>query len=99
MGVGPLCRLFGKSRQAFFDRKWHSTEQEKSEVVAIELVQQVRRGLPGMGIHRLYKCLFQPLRSNGLKIGRDKLLEILRKHKMLITSKGRRNPKATQFNH
>ena len=59
----------------------------------------MRRELPGMGIHKLYKCLFQPLRSNGLKIGRDKLLEILRKHKMLITSKGRRNPKTTQSNH
>lgn len=99
MGVGPLCRLFGKSRQAFYDRKWYSAEQEKLEVIAIELVQQVRRELPGMGIHKLHKCLFQPLISNGLKIGRDKLLEILRKHKMLITSKGRRNPKTTQSNH
>jgi len=99
MGIGPLCRLFGKSRQSYYDRRWHFSDQEKTEVIAIELVQQVRRELPGMGIHKLYKCLFQPLKSHGLKIGRDRLLEILRKHKMLITSKGRRNPKTTQSNH
>lgn len=99
MGIGPLCRLFGKTRQAYYHRKWYFNEQEQSEIIAIELVQQVRRELPGMGIHKLYKCLFGPLKSHGLKIGRDKLLEILRKHKMLITSKGRRNPKTTQSNH
>lgn len=99
MGVGPLCRLFGKSRQAYYDRKWYFNEQEQSEIIVIELVQQIRRELPGMGIHKLYKCLFEPFKTHGLKIGRDKLLEILRKHKMLITSKGRRNPKTTQSNH
>jgi putative transposase len=98
MGIGPLCRLFGKSRQAFYNREWHFAEKEEVEIKVLELVAQVRRELPGLGIHKLYRILFQPLRTNGLKIGRDKLLEILRKHGLLITFK-RRNPKTTQSNH
>lgn len=99
MGVGPLCRLFGKSRQSFYKRKWHFTEQEQIEITVTELVSQVRRELPGLGAHKMYKCLFQPLRSNGLKIGRDKLLEIMRKYGLLIVRSKRRTPKTTQSNH
>ena len=98
MGVGPLCKLFGKSRQAFYNRKYYFSEREQQEMIVLELVSQVRRELPGLGGHKLYKCLYQPLRTNGIKIGRDKLFTILRNHNLLIDRK-RRNPKTTQSNH
>ena len=98
MCVGPLCRLFGKSRQAFYHRKHSFLEKEQQELIVLELVAQVRRELPGLGGHKLYKCIYQPLRTNGIKIGRDKLFTILRNHKLLIDRK-RRNPKTTQSNH
>lgn len=98
MGVGPLCRLFGKSRQAFYDRRRCFSEKEEQELIVLELVAQIRRELPGLGGHKLYKCIYQPLRTNGIKLGRDKLFTILRNHKLLIDTK-RRNPKTTQSNH
>lgn len=98
MGVGPLCRLFGKSRQAYYHRKWDISEQEQMEMVVIELIHQVRRELPGLGGHKMYKCIFQPLRSNQIKIGRDKMFTIMRKHNLLIDRK-RRNPRTTQSHH
>ena len=98
MGVGPLCKLFGKSRQAFYDRKHYFTEKEQEEIVVLELVAQVRRELPGLGGHNLYKCIYQPLRTNQIKVGRDKLFTILRNNKLLIDRK-RRNPKTTQSHH
>jgi putative transposase len=98
MGVGPLCKLFGKSRQAFYNKKWYLSEQEQQELVVLELVAQVRRELPGLGLHKLYKCIYQPLKTNQIKMGRDKLNTLLRNHGLLITRK-RRNPKTTQSNH
>ena len=98
MGVGPLCRLFGKSRQAFYHRKHSFLEKEEQELIVLELVAQVRRELPGLEGHKLYKCIYQPLRTNGIKIGRDKLFTILRNNKLLIDRK-RRNPKTTQPHH
>jgi putative transposase len=66
--------------------------------VVLELAAQVRRELPGLGLHKLYKCLYQPLRSGGIKMGRDKLNTLLRRHGLLVTKK-RRSPKTTQSNH
>ena len=40
MGVGPLCRLFGKSRQAFYHRKHSFLEKEQQELIVLELVAQ-----------------------------------------------------------
>lgn len=64
----------------------------------LELVAQIRRELPGLGGHKLYKSIYQPLRTNRIKIGRDKLFTVLRNHK-LLTDRKRRNPKTTQSNH
>lgn len=98
MGVGPLCRLFGKSRQAYYNRKWDLSEKEQLEIMVVELIRQVRRELPGLGGHKMYKCIFQPLRSNSIKIGRDKMFTIMRKYGLLIDRK-RRSPRTTQSHH
>lgn len=98
MGVGPLCKLFGKTRAAFYDRKNYYSERQQQDAIVLELVAQVRRELPGLGGHKLYKCIYQPLRTNGIKFGRDKLFTLLRTYNLLIDRK-RRNPKTTQSNH
>lgn len=98
MGIGPLCKLFGKSRQAFYYKKYYFSAKEEEEIKVLELVAQVRRELPGLGGHKLYKCIYQPLRTNDIKMGRDKLFTLLRTHQLLITRK-RRNPKTTQSHH
>lgn len=98
MGVGPLCRLFGKSRQAFYNRNWDLSEQEQIEIMVVELIRQVRRELPGLGGQKIYKCIYQPLRTNNLKVGRDKMFTIMRKYHLLIDRK-KRSPKTTQSHH
>jgi putative transposase len=98
MGVGPLCKLFGKSRQAFYQKEWHLSDAEQMELIVLELVAQVRRELPGLGLHKLYKCIYQPLRTNHINMGRDKLNTLLRNHGLLISRK-LRGPRTTQSNH
>src|SRR4051812_15306703 len=98
MGVGPLCKLFGKSRQAYYNKNWALSDQEQEELIVLDMVAQIRRELPGLGLRKLYMCLYRPFRSNGIKMGRDKLNTLLRKHGLLIT-KRKRQPKTTQSNH
>ena len=43
--------------------------------------------MPRLGTRKLYWLLKRKFKSEGLKVGRDKLFEILRKNKMLITKK------------
>jgi len=98
MGVGSLCKLFGKSRQAYYKKNWELSDQEQEDLIVLDMVAQVRRELPGLGLRKLYMCLYRPFRSNGIKMGRDKLNTLLRKHGLLITKK-KRQPKTTQSNH
>lgn len=98
MGIGPLCRLFGKSRMAYYDRKKHFKAVNQDEIIVLDLVAQIRRELPGLGLHKLYRCLYQPMRNHGVKMGRDKLNTLLRNHGLLIT-RGARKPRTTQSNH
>ena len=98
MGVGPLCRLFGKTRIAYYDRKSHFKAVNQDEVIVLDMVAQLRRELPGLGLHKLYRCLYQPMRGHGIKMGRDKLNTLLRKHGLLIQT-GKRKPRTTQSNH
>lgn len=98
MGVTPLCRLFGVSRQAYYQKGHYLNEIEQIEIIVIELVALVRRELPGLGLHKLYKCLYRPFKTNNIKMGRDKLNTLLRKYNLLIKIK-RRGPRTTQSNH
>jgi putative transposase len=98
MGIQPLCRMFGKSRQAYYKKEMHLSETGQMEEIVLELVAQVRRELPGLGLHKLYRCLYQPLRTNNIPMGRDKLNTLLRNHGLLITHK-KRGVRTTNSNH
>src|SRR5438067_5812571 len=98
MGVGPLCRLFGKSRQAYYQSEFYLSDVEQMEIIVLELIAIVRRELPGLGLHKLYRCIYQPLRTNNIKMGRDKLNTLMRNHGLLIVKK-RRGPRTTNSKH
>jgi transposase InsO family protein len=82
-GIGRLCDLFGKTRHAFYDRLWHSEEQFSQEQIVVELLLQLKRDIPGAGLPTLYSMLRQPLISHGIKMGRDALQDVRRKHGLI----------------
>jgi len=98
MGVGRLCKLFGKSRQAYYKRNYFMEEQRQAEGIALELVAGIRRELPGIGIHKLHWLMREPLKSHGVKMGRDKLNTLLREHGMLIRNR-KKAPRTTNSSH
>jgi transposase InsO family protein len=98
MGVGRLCKLFGKSRQAYYKRNEFITETQKDEMIALELVVGIRRELPGIGVHKLHWLMREPLKTHDVKMGRDKLNTLLRKHGLLIR-KRKYAPKTTNSRH
>ena len=50
----------------------------------IQLVQEKRKKKPRTGTRKLYIELKSSLKEHGLKVGRDKLFDILREHGMLV---------------
>lgn len=87
--MGKVAGLFGLSRQSYYKREaLEKTEKEETERV-IELVRKIRNRMPRIGTKKLYHILKGEFESKAIKVGRDKLFEILRKNQMLITKRRR----------
>lgn len=77
----------GYSRQYYYK---HCQENQKRYVIereVLSLVHEQRKLLPRLGGKKLYYLLQPQLKTHRLKIGRDKLFDVLRHHDLLIRSK------------
>jgi transposase InsO family protein len=81
---GFLCRLFGKTRHAYYDHLWRSQHGSMKEEVILQLVHEIRGPLPRLGTRKLLFLLQPQLESHGISAGRDYLFELLDAHKLLI---------------
>jgi transposase InsO family protein len=88
----------GKSRQAFY--KQINQQQGKMEITLniVEDIRQQRQEQPRIGTIKLYETLKDKWQHSGIKIGRDKLYNILSEHQLLIRYR-KRKPRTTWSNH
>lgn len=79
------CKLLGFNRQVYYrDLKKLKHNQDLAQQV-IALVQSIRILMPRIGTRKLHHMLSDQL--SKLKVGRDKLFQILKANHMLITPK------------
>jgi transposase InsO family protein len=97
-GLGKLCGLFGKTRQAFYDMSWHSSDEQIQEAFIIDKVKSIRQTIKGIGGLQLHGMLKEELQLYNITIGRDSFYELLRKHNLLIKRK-KRYAVTTNSNH
>jgi len=95
IGLGLLCGLFGKSRQAYYDRLKRLERQIFEDAIVVDLVKEERKIARRVGGKRLYDILKADIKSHDIKLGRDKFLEILRWNNLLVKRKRKR--KKTTF--
>ena len=98
VSVGHLCRLFGVSRQAFCHRQHHAQRVRGHSLPVLDLVLALRREIPALGTRKRHLLLQQPLAVSGIKIGRDKLHQLLQTHGLILRQK-RLVPKTTNSAH
>lgn len=97
VGLGRLCGLFGKSRQAFYDRRWRSDTQKMEYDAILDLVLKYRKD-GNFGVRTLLAMMEPDLAERKLKIGRDRLFDLLRVEDLLIRPR-RRYKSTTNSNH
>jgi putative transposase len=90
IGIQRLCRLFGKTRHAYYDHQWRKEDDFLKEELILQLVHEVRRNLPKIGTRKLQYMVNQKLIEHKLEVGRDYLFNLLTKHKLLIRNRRRR---------
>ena len=95
--MDTLCDMFGKSRQAYYQRSKYNYKEEVKEEILLQLVEKQRELMPKLGGRKLLE-LIQPRLPTELNIGRDSFFDFLRRHGLLV-GKRRRRVKTTYSNH
>lgn len=98
MNIDVLCKLFGISRQAYYQglaRERRKKEERKKIVSNVAHIRQTHRR---MGGKKVYKKLSEKFKQEGIKCGRDKFFAILREENLLIKYR-KRFVKTTQSKH
>jgi hypothetical protein len=82
-----ICALFDLKRDAYYKFIKRYKIKEEQEQKVIELVSLRRTSLPRIGCRKLHKYLQPDFERAKLKIGRDRLFNVLRANKMLVKPK------------
>jgi len=93
-----LCGLFGYSRQAWYDSKERQSDQQMKEVFILKEAQKLRKEHKYMGTEKIHSLLISLFESHAIKCGRDKFLDLMREHGLMIR-KRKPGPKTTNSNH
>ena len=97
--MGLLCRLFGKSWQAYYQHKETLGKQRLKEEMVVQFVRDIRRLDPGIGgpkLHYMYRSRFGA--DYEYMVGRDKMEAIIAKHHLNVRIPKKR-PRTTDSTH
>ena len=89
-GLAALCALFGKSRQAFYEQKWHEEKALFEDAVIVDMVRNERRIARRVGGRNLYLILKPELNARQVHVGRDRFFDVLRENGLLVKRRRRR---------
>jgi transposase InsO family protein len=93
--IDVLCRLFGKSRQAYYEHIRHVSVNNTQSDIILSLVREVRKNFPRMGCRKLLIYLQPKFESMNIRIGRDAFNGLLYDNFMLV--RRIRNRRRTTF--
>lgn len=95
MSKSSTCGLLGVSRQVYYRSIGSRKKKQNKAEQVVSMVESIRRDMPRIGFRKLYYLLYDALKD--LKVGRDKLLSILKANHLLIKQK--RNYRITTHSH
>ncbi len=94
-----LCQKLGMSRQNYYARRKERQRQQVDEDLVVALVRQERSLQPRLGGRKLLVVLKAELAQAEVRMGRDRLFEILRRRGLLLEPKRSETPRTTQSYH
>lgn len=98
IGLAKLCGWFGITRQAYYQDNWNEMDRGIEDEVILKEVLRIRRNHPRIGTRKLYEMLTPLMMQHQVKMGRDRLFDLLSVHHLLIRRR-RRNIRTTFSNH
>lgn len=89
ISVAYLCRLFGRSKQAYYKENNRSLLRMMEERMVVDFVLREREGCPGMGGEKLWYKYSREYPSEYC-MGRDAFMDILYARRLTLRKKRRR---------
>ncbi len=97
--VNYFCKLFGKSRQAFYEQIKEVDDKGLQAALVLKLVAEIRKDLPRCGADKLHFMLRKAFLEHHIKMGRDALYELLGKYGLLIRHRKRKPYTTNSYHH
>lgn len=94
--ISGLCRREGISRQAYYQACKRYKKRNADGKQVLEWVHEQRRKHPRMGGRKLYHRLKSKMVEAGIKMGRDRLFELLRRKGLLVRPRRSQKPHTTK---
>jgi putative transposase len=85
--LSEVCALFDLKRDAYYKYIKRYEIKEEQEQKVVDMVSLRRKRVPRSGSRKLHHYLQRDFERANLKIGRDRLFDILRDNKMLVKPK------------
>lgn len=79
-----ICLLFGKSRQAWYETVKRKDAISMQDFMVLEQVKILRIQMPRIGLKKLHFMLDSFYEQHQIKLGRDKLADLLRGNDLLV---------------
>lgn len=97
IGLAKLCGWFGITRQAHYQHAKKASVELIKEDLVLDQVRGIRIGHRRMGTRKLYFKIKPFLQEHGIKMGRDKLFNLLADNALLIRRRNRRIKTTNSF--
>ena len=81
MSVDAICALFGKTRQAYYQRLGYQYQEAAEESIILDLIAELRKDMGRMGGRELWHEINE---AHPKMISRDKLFDILDKYHLKV---------------
>ena len=85
--LSDVSQCFNLQRDSYYKYVKRFKERKVVESKVIGLVNEVRISQPRVGTKKIHKDLIHPFQLANIKVGRDKLFDILRDNNMLVKRK------------
>lgn len=90
IGLSPICRLLGVTRQAYYQHFWRDEFLKIEEDLVVKEVLNLRQSHRQMGGRKLYEKLQPFFLEHQIKMGRDALFDVLADQGLLVKRRKRR---------
>jgi putative transposase len=87
------------TRQNYYATRRRRQRQDVEAQLVVEHVQEERKLQPRLGTRKLHHLLRAPLAQAGVKLGRDRMFEVLRAHALLVAPRRAEYPCTTDSSH